>query len=145
MRVEQALRRFRALCADAGLDAARLEPRKAWNAFVAFLREPVDVAIDGASFQCGPASDDESEVGAFAAFVRVFSDAAAEEDDEELLEGIVAELDFAGGRTPLDAIEVHSHEFESLDDFVRHVESLPQFRAVMEMETLGSEIYAQEL
>ena len=145
MRVEQALERFRQLCTEAGLDPDHLSPRPAWDVFTAFLREPVDVVHDGASFQCGPA-DGAEHSEAFAAFVRLFSDAAAEEDDEELLEAIVTEFDFAPTRAAaIRSAEVHSHEFGSIAEFIRHVEAMPEFEAIMNLEPLRSEIYTQEL
>ena len=145
MRVEQALDRFRHLCTEAGLDPDHLSPGPAWKVFTAFMQEPVDVMLDGASFQCGPA-DGAEHTDAFAAFVRLFSDSAAEEDEEELLEAIVTEFDFAPepGRITR-AVEAHSHEFASIGEFVRHVEALPEFRAILSLEPLRSEIYTQEL
>lgn len=145
MRIDEALKRFSQMCADEGLDRDALMPWPTWKVFKAFMREPVNVSLDGASFQCGPVAEG-NEGAAFLAFVRVFSDVDAAQDDEELLEGIVAEFDFGAAPGPAVAsVEVHSHDFPSFNEFVQQVESLPEFQALMNREPVGSEIYAQEL
>jgi hypothetical protein len=141
--------RLRAMLREAGLAPEALDPWEGWKVFKAFLRDPVEGAVDDALVQFGRYDDPEGpRVHLYLA--RQLSDvraADAPEFDEQFAH-LVCDLAYESAALPPGGVdaetEVWSQDFPSRAAFVDYVEALPSFQALMNTRPLASAVFLED-
>jgi hypothetical protein len=123
---------LRLMLAMDGIEPPQLPGQRSWRVFKSFLALPSASARDVASFQSAWLGEDPSAATLVIRFVRELTDDAAGFGG---LRTRVVELQFLyelSARLPLAAREVWSDEFESLQAFTDAVETLPEWKFVVQ-------------
>ena len=135
---------FEAMLRKAGFDAGRPDLKTVWHVFTDFLRMEVDCAEDICFFECG-VNDFSGESLFYLDLVRQFE--IEEEGEYDHTEQVHFEAQFKP-ESELESIEESfwSNDYDSVDEFIREVEELPEFKALMEKYVpLKVEIYQEEI
>ena len=150
MRYAEAAARLRRMFAERGLAPDALEPWDAWKVFKAYLRTPVDAALDGvvddAVAQYGVYLDADGAERAHLYLAREFSTPEGQEGGGALpVTHVVCDLAFEPGALPRAARgEFWTQDAPTLEAFVDHVEADAGFQALMGARPLNSSVYVEE-
>ena len=114
--------------------------KKVWETFKAFCKEPVEGEEDKEIlFQCGVYEYTGKKF--YFDFVRQFS-ILDEEDEYSHMEQLLCSFEFE----PTDELRKFqvtkwSMDFEGIDEFFNHIESLQEFKVPLNLKPIKSEIY----
>jgi hypothetical protein len=118
--------------------------KKVWETFKDFCKEPVEGEEDKEIlFQCGVYDFTGEELFHFD-FVRQFT--VYEEDEYSHMEQLHCEFLFKP-TVELRKLEVSewSMDYSDIDDFLNHIENLQEFKITLNLKSIKSEIYQEEV
>jgi hypothetical protein len=118
--------------------------KKVWETFKDFCKEPVEGEEDKEIlFQCGVYDFTGEELFHFD-FVRQFT--VYEEDEYSHMEQLHCEFLFKP-TVELRKLEVSewSMDYGDIDDFLNHIENLQEFKITLNLKSIKSEIYQEEV
>jgi hypothetical protein len=118
--------------------------KKVWETFKDFCKEPVEGEEDKEIlFQCGVYDFTGEELFHFD-FVRQFT--VYEEDEYSHMEQLHCEFLFKP-TVELRKLEVSewSMDYGDIDDFLNHIENLQEFKIPLNLKSIKSEIYQEEV
>ncbi|MGN7376551.1 hypothetical protein [Bacillus sp. FSL R5-0397] len=121
------------------------EIKKVWETFKAFSKETVEGEEDKEIlFQCG-VYDFTGEELFHLDFVRQFT--IYEEDDYSHMEQLHCEFLFkpTSELKKLKVVEEWSMDYDDIDHFFNHIESIPEFKIPLTLKPIKSAIYQEEL
>ncbi|MFE5472716.1 hypothetical protein [Bacillus safensis] len=119
--------------------------KKVWETFKAFSKETVEGEEDKEIlFQCGVYDFTGEELFHFD-FVRQFT--VYEEDDYSHMEQLHCEFLFkpTSELKKLKVVEEWSMDYDDIDHFFHHIESIHEFKIPLSLQPIKSEIYQEEL
>lgn len=139
----EALVQLEAALASAGFDRANPDPRAAWKAFQRFAATPVRVADDAFLFQCG-VYDFTGRSQFHWGFTRQFTH--EEDGDYEGMEHVELNLLYDTAPELMEfETTLWSYDFATLEEWVKAVEQLPEFRMALDRNPVGCEVRQEEV
>jgi hypothetical protein len=126
---KSALPKFQAMLQQAGVDTELPDPAKTWEVFKAFSSVPVQCADEGFLFECGVYNSQDKPMFHFN-YVRQFSIEKHGEYDH--LEQLHVDFHFEP-TAELQGLKTNkwSSDFKTPEEFFKFVESLQEFRTIM--------------
>ncbi len=133
------------LLALEGMEPPELHPARAWPVLRRFLALPSESGQDVYSFQASWASEMGEAPVLFCTFARQLTDEAGDRG-EPLTRSIQLEFSYEIARTKdLDACEVWSDRFRTVEQFAAYIERLPHFQMMQQETPVFCEIFAEDM
>ena len=138
MKVKEALPKLNEMLKEASVDLKHPNPQKSWEIFKEFARLPVDCASNGLLFECG-VYDFTGKRMFYFEFVRQFT--VEKRGDFDHMEQLNIEFQFVP-TSEIQDLKTHkwSFDFNSPDEFFRFVESLKEFRSLIDGGLKAAEV-----